>query len=333
MSLTTLLSDRDSSARRFLERLFPHTRPLASEQNKRLASYETIRPTGTLAPHTHAMLGRAIDYRLRFYFPSTSVEELVAWRGASRVMDSPHRLEDNDLPWEADVEFFQEHEGGEVVAARTGLTLPDGVVHDFFDSLKDFLSTQRPAGRRLCHGEEELLARYCVVLSCFEQIARSGPHPNDLVCADGPKTTASELFSIVKDEWAGDICTMSWLFYDRYQSLLSSQAILNPTFAGSADVGGADADLILDGCLVEIKATVDPKLTKKWLYQLLGYSFLDYEDALGIRELGIYFARQGVMLRWPLQELIDRLSDGWAPPLRELREQFQELVDKNAEEG
>ncbi len=326
MSLVTLLAERDSLVKQFLEAQFPYTRPVVREQNKRLASTATIRPEGPLPPHTYAMLGRAIDYRIRYYFPPTPVQDLVAWRGGRRVMDGERPLEDIDLLRERDVELFQGEDGAEIVAIRTGLTLPAEAVQEFFDSLETFLSTYSPAGRRLYQEEEELLTKYCIVLSCFEQIARSGPHPNDRVFADNPKTSVSELLSIAEDEWTADICAMSWLFHDRCQTLLSSPAILNPIFAGSADVGGADADLIVDGCLIDIKATVNAELSRNWLYQLLGYSLLDYDDEFDIREVGIYFARQGVTLQWSLEGLMEHLRGGPPPPLIELRKRFQETI-------
>ena len=39
--------------------------------------------------------------------------------------------------------------------------------------------------------------------------------------------------------------------------------------AGSHDVGGTDADLIVDTCLIDNKSTKNPRLDKWWLYQLL----------------------------------------------------------------
>ncbi len=40
--------------------------------------------------------------------------------------------------------------------------------------------------------------------------------------------------------------------------------------AGSGEIGGADADLIAGGCLVDIKTTVDPRFRRnRLLYQVL----------------------------------------------------------------
>ena len=63
------------------------------------------------------------------------------------------------------------------------------------------------------------------------------------------------------------------------------------------------------------------------LYQLLGYVLLDYSNKYQIHEVGIYLARQGVFLRWPITELLNRLVGGVAPPLKELREHFQQVIE------
>ena len=108
--------------------------------------------------------------------------------------------------------------------------------------------------------------------------------------------------------------------------MLASPCILNPAFEGSQDVGGADADLILDGCLIDIKATVNPRVANLWIYQLLGYVLLDYSGQYQIDEVGFYLARQGVLLKLPLQELLNRLSGDLTTSLYDLRDDFHKVV-------
>ena len=59
--------------------------------------------------------------------------------------------------------------------------------------------------------------------------------------------------------------------------LAGKPATLHPVFAGARNVGGADGDLIVDGCLWDIKTTTQ-KAQGKWLFQLLGYDLLDNDD-------------------------------------------------------
>jgi hypothetical protein len=124
-----------------------------------------------------------------------------------------------------------------------------------------------------------------------------------------------------------DLARLSHAFYDALGSLIQSSAVLNPVFAGSCDVGGADADLIVDGCLLEIKTSVGKeRLTRERLYQLMGYVLLDYNDEHSIRHVGIYFARQAALVRWSLEQFLMLLGGNSTPALDVLREEFRSVV-------
>ncbi len=104
----------------------------------------------------------------------------------------------------------------------------------------------------------------------------------------------------------------------------SRACLLNPTFGRASEmIGGADADIIVDGTLVEIKTTTVPKVDRNWVYQLVGYYILSrvcgidglhYTKALRIRKLrepwitrlGVYFARFGHMETWDVDEIVNR---------------------------
>lgn len=59
------------------------------------------------------------------------------------------------------------------------------------------------------------------------------------------------------------------------------------------DVGGADFDLLVNGCLFDFKATRRPKITTRQLRQMMGYWLLDYDDALKIRSIAVSLVRHG----------------------------------------
>lgn len=87
---------------------------------------------------------------------------------------------------------------------------------------------------------------------------------------------------------------------------------LNPTFGiGSELVNGADADLIIDGALIDIKTTIKPDFTRSYFEQLIGYFLLhiiDCEDRnvpVSIKKLGIYFSRHGCLFLMDVADLID----------------------------
>lgn len=89
---------------------------------------------------------------------------------------------------------------------------------------------------------------------------------------------------------------------------------LNPVFGiGSQMLGGADADLILDDLLVDIKTTKDLCVRRRFLDQLLCYYTLhtigginDKPRVRPIKRVGIYFSRHGYMWSVPLDELASR---------------------------
>lgn len=90
---------------------------------------------------------------------------------------------------------------------------------------------------------------------------------------------------------------------------------LNPTFGpASSLVGGADADLLIDGCLIDIKTTKNLGLEGHNLLQLVGYYLLsklagahssDGETVTSdVRWLGLYFARYGLLWTTPAHDIV-----------------------------
>ena len=100
-------------------------------------------------------------------------------------------------------------------------------------------------------------------------------------------------------------------------NLLSSEKVclLNPVFGSSKLVGGADADLVLDDMLIDIKTTKYLKVTRDHINQILGYYILhriggiiDAPPDHQINTIGIYFSRHGYLHTWPITDFIDEAS-------------------------
>lgn len=209
----------------------------------------------------------------------------------------------------------------ECLSSAEGDPLLNPPYGDFFRSLSEATRRLEPVGRRLTAGEEDELCLNCIILGLLETAYRTGEQDNIITTAD-PKNLSS-LFSIVKQNWIEDLRNLSWKFYDRYSRLLEFPAVLNPEFIYSHMVQGADADLIVNGMLIDIKTTIRPRLAEDWIWQLLGYVLLDRFDQHEIRHVGIYMARQGILIWWELDEMIEGLS-GKSQRLEELRERFFE---------
>jgi len=84
----------------------------------------------------------------------------------------------------------------------------------------------------------------------------------------------------------------------------------------------ADGDVIVGDTLLDVKTVItlrDRDRIAWWLYQLLGYAWLDSTaDLYAIRNVGLYLARQGVLVTWPLDYFEQTLVDlpGCVPPAR-----------------
>jgi hypothetical protein len=92
-------------------------------------------------------------------------------------------------------------------------------------------------------------------------------------------------------------------------------------------VNGADADLIVDDLLLEIKTHRNPaNHLRESLRQLLGYMLLDYDDSHRIRRVGLYYTRHAHLSRWDAGDLIRAL--GAEPGLAELRRRCADALSQ-----
>lgn len=272
----------------------------------------------------------AIDYRIRYYFAITPPAELIAVKGGMRSIGAVdiqrhvskvQRSSNSSRPATAELVFPELGDRGEgpsrgisVIGAPNSreARIAAARARPLLERLTALTDRCEPVGQRLNAGDEAELCRVCYALALYEELYRVGPmyirSPLYGLRADG---TLDDLLALAPREVIEDLCHLSWAFFDGYGELLNQPSVLNPNFAGSADVGGADADLIVDDCLIDIKATVRPvPLQARDFYQLVCYPLLDYEDAYGIANVGIYLARQALLIRWPLASLIAGLSGG-----------------------
>ena len=95
--------------------------------------------------------------------------------------------------------------------------------------------------------------------------------------------------------------------------IAKEHCLLNPTFGdASSEVGGADADFIIDGCLVDIKTTKSAKFNRDQFNQLVGYYILhdiggiDGDCNINITRLGVYYSRYGELCAFPTAPLIGK---------------------------
>ena len=278
-SLTGHLARASDPVRQFLFDVLPGeaAKPMNDAIRAQLAAGPKVLGAG-LAPWEHGLIGTALDYRLRYWFDTPSKGPLVAAYGLATLNPQGTGVE------------AQLREAGE----------------QFFDRLPGYLQKLKPAGRLLGPTDELDLDRCCIVLALLEQLWRVGLRPGSPLQLEPLPRTADDLLALARPTWLEDLGQIARLFHESAtrENLPGRPTVLNPTFEGSSDVSGADADLIIDDCLIEIKATIQSKFRDPVLPQLLGYLLLDYPDEFHIESVGLYLARHGTLLRWPRASLL-----------------------------
>jgi hypothetical protein len=129
---------------------------------------------------------------------------------------------------------------------------------------------------------------------------------------------------------SADLVALAEVFDPVVQFAPVSALLFNPGFAWSGAVSGADADLVCDDLLIDIKTTKNMTNPRQYLRQLAGYAALaalggisdgDATYPTPIRRLGIYFSRHAQMLIWNLNDVFhgDRWQDYLKTFEREMR--------------
>jgi hypothetical protein len=305
VSLTGVLAGGDHPGAVLLRKQLPRTAAVRAAYRAALPVSRARRPVAT----DHGLvrwdlLGRAVDQRIRCAFTVPAEPGPVV----------------SGVYWAARL-------GG----ARLG-DLGAGLVGAYMDLLRSEQPHQR--GRRwvLAERAEALLARLCFAMGWFEEIYRS---PQDGIPEGSPLAHAQDiadvegLLALVPGYALEDLAVQVRVAERGLGALRENssaeECTAGPVFDGSADVGGADADLLVADSLIEIKAALQPdRLSDSMIWQLAGYLLLDYSDRWQIRRVGFYLSRIGWLMAWPVEEFLDLLGAGTSLPV--LRERFAACV-------
>ncbi|WP_144831122.1 hypothetical protein [Microbacterium sp. BH-3-3-3] len=305
MSLTSHLKDTDSSVREFVYSSAPTlatagTRGDIGKVNATRFDFDTLTALATLIPipaevkppqrKGHAIVaGMALDYRLRMNLPGFDVAATTAWRGLKRLQANPDVI----------------HRGKHIA----------GLLQDALDFAYLTLKEKDP--------HPLSLARLSIPLAWCEAIYRAGPVTalaNNLGRRIKRAKDGVELIMGIDENLLFDVARMHKPLVPLLDEWKGSAipVVSNPTFMGSLAVGGADADFIVGDLLVEIKTR--EQITSPWirdtLFQLLGYTLLDVDDAHGIRRVGLLLPRQLHLQIWSLDELLGSDAEEALPEIR-----------------
>ena len=307
MSLTSLIADKDSSVAKWFATTFPETRSVASEANVVLRGLDTKTPCVIPPPAgvDHGTVGTATGYVLSACLVAGALNNTVATSGAAALCGplGPPAADPIALERQA--------------VAR--------------------IAELRPWEHNLSDPEWRELVELCCVLTRFEQYFRAGTrvlehidiplrsHPNDL------NALARALVSPVT---RADTEALARAAVEDHLDLQRASPLwIGPTFAQSVALGGADADLIYDGTLIDLKATSKSSpVGRAELYQLLGYLLADSPDHYGITHVGLSALRRRRRHIWEAQQFISLLSGAAAVSLQQRREEFADVLAPMAAE-
>jgi hypothetical protein len=303
LNLTLQLKYPSSPMSQFMAEQLPNSPALVRDYLQQIARLpHPVQPIDVKNPDWSA-LGHAIDFRLRLWLDSplgsavsTGIDAIGSRMSLRGAPPPPTRA--------------ALHRAGQDLLSRVDAYL------DRSNSLN-----------------EDALCRLCFVAAYYENIYRTGEVRRFSLLANAtPATTLNDLMMAVPRYAAEDIGRQMELAaepFASFRTLPPEARICGPTFQGSQDIGGADADFILDGLLLDCKAAIQPRrLGREEIYQLAGYLLLDYEDRYGINRVGLYLSRQGALVVWSVKDFLHRL--GTTRPVTDLRRRLRGHLARHA---
>jgi hypothetical protein len=304
-----------SPVSKFLRSTFRQADAVCADVERYLAGRETLRLAGADRTYPWAVVGSAIDYRLRLYFEIPGLLESPAYRGAS---------------WGGSGDAGSIFGGPRVTVypygpRQSGVMVPQAFA-DLWERTTSLLEQVRPVHRVLALEGERELCRLCYSLALFDRkVFAVGDGQGSPIRRLPPGAGVDQVLSLATDAIVEDLCQLSMLFAERWAPRLFERSVtFDPHFTYWSMA--ASADVLIDDCLVDIKTTARGKLDPTWLYQLLMYVLLDAGDQWRVRRAGFYLARQGEFVVWPLERLIALTTGSETLTVERLRETLQSAV-------
>lgn len=293
MSLTSMLrgtSEKDKEFQAILRYVIEPKPIFITASGKRAFSneYETLVPYTLTNPHFATLCGTGFDYFARFII-GKNMEDV------SKKLQTTHFLvAEVGLNFMADMTNKRTHS---VLSCKYDRGI------ELFDQ---FINNKKIDMDEMCN--------YLGYFAALESIARSGLPPMDI---------RKSLVEDTNMEIINDLKNLGVLFEERFitSGLIKkdSSILLNPKFGiGSLSVGGADADIFIDGNLYDFKVTKKSGYSWSECAQILGYYILNVIDircngtgmgidkngeAYEIDKISFYRARTGEIESLPINAL------------------------------
>ncbi|SBT94938.1 hypothetical protein GA0115233_11103 [Streptomyces sp. DI166] len=293
MSLTSGIHCPRTPLRRFLDReLSAGAHPLRKNFRARDHSSHILMPgpgVGTEAGN----VGTAIDYRLRLAFTAAEPVDHVARAGILLIS-----------PYDSDARQRMRNVGDEL-AER----LKETVLRLQLDN------RELPMDRAL--DDEEDLARMLIAAAWYQVNYRTSIGfaftPLAITAREDPSAfTLERLLQLPHRDMVADVVGQLYKAADGPLNDLRARTRPEdctpaPTFP--TDRIAADADLAIDGLLLDFKSTRYTRtLRQAEAWQLTGYLLLDTDDRYRVDTVGLYLSRSGTLASWPVEEYLELLG-------------------------
>ena len=230
MSLTGMLEIKDSRLRLWWDQELPS---IKSHTRAGLWKLPLAAPPPLSAKREAGLVGTAVDYRMRWLWPCGPARELigVAYGARMELGDDRARL---------------------LAAEVDAVAGPLAGTHSWDDPTSD-----------------QRLARLSLVTARLEAAFRSQMPMDPVTSGIRAELSLEEMMAAQRADLVDDVTAIVAASREHLEPLAVRSAILNPVFAHSGLVGGADADVIVDGCLIDFKTTIRPSLASNELRQLV----------------------------------------------------------------
>lgn len=306
MSLTRLIKAGRGPVWGWFAENFPATQRVCTDANRQLRGGPSDEPCAVAPPQGAdlALVGTAVGYIVSAHLRADALDRTVATAGA-RMLDGP---------------------------LRGGIVRPSVIERQAVLRIAELRSWERP----LTGAEWIEVTRLACILARFEQFARAGgvilPHLEEpLRVAAGDLAELAQ--ALASKPTLADAAQLGRCAVEDHAHIRDAHELhIGPTFQVSGLLGGADADLIYDGTLLDLKATASSAVLKRRaLWQGLGYLLADSDDRYRIHTVGFSAIRRRRSVFWPAQQFIDLLAGRPSASVKTWRDEFRAMLADKVE--
>lgn len=170
-----------------------------------------------------------------------------------------------------------------------------------------------PTNEPILGTDPDRATRLAITLGLLDQAYRAypAPAPELLLRMATSCTTLDEALGLIDDTWVADVQAVTELALPALDGVCRSDdadVTMSPRMSGWELVGGADADLLIDHTVIDVKAVANWRLTLPVLLRTFCYALLDVEDEHRITHAAALLARHGRLVIWDVADVLDRCA-------------------------